>query len=59
MLVKVLIQCFCLAACILYIFLILSKPARFKERRQVLDSCHHGATNLVLGELTTRCSPQG
>ena len=35
-LLRVVIQFFCLAACILYISLILSKPVRFKERRQVL-----------------------
>jgi class 3 adenylate cyclase len=32
---KVLIQSFCLAACILYISLIIARPVRFKERKQV------------------------
>ena len=50
-LIKVLIQCFCLAACILYIFLILSKPARFKERRQVLIPVIMGLLIWFLGGL--------
>jgi adenylate cyclase len=50
-LVKVLIQCFCLAACILYISLILSKPARFKERRQVLIPVIMGLLIWFLGGL--------
>jgi adenylate cyclase len=50
-LVKVLVQCFCLAACILYISLILSKPARFKERRQVLIPVIMGLLIWFLGGL--------
>jgi class 3 adenylate cyclase len=50
-LAKVLIQCFCLAACILYISLIVSKPARFKERRQVLVPVIMGLLIWFLGGL--------
>jgi len=50
-LLKVLIQSFCLAACILYISLILSKPARFSERRQVLIPVIMGLLIWVLGVL--------
>jgi adenylate cyclase len=50
-LVKVLIQCFCLVACILYISLIISKPARFKERRQVLIPVIIGLLIWFLGGL--------
>ncbi len=35
-LLKVFIQSFCLAACLLYISLIIVRPAHFKERKQVL-----------------------
>jgi len=48
---KVFIQCFCLAACILYISLILSKPGRFKERRQVLIPVIMGLLIWFLGGL--------
>jgi signal transduction histidine kinase len=50
-LLKVLIQCFCLAACILYISLILSKPVRFKDRRQVLIPVIMGLLTWFLGGL--------
>ncbi len=50
-LLKVLIQCFCLAACILYISLILSRPARFKERKQVLIPVIMGLFSWFLGGL--------
>ncbi len=50
-LLKVLIQCFCLAACLLYISLILSKPLRFKERRQVLIPVIMGLLTWFLGGL--------
>jgi adenylate cyclase len=50
-LLKVLIQGFCLAACILYISLILSKPARFRERKQVLIPVIMGLLIWFLGGL--------
>ena len=50
-LLKVLIQSFCLAACILYISLILAKPARFKERKQVLIPVITGLFIWFLGGL--------
>ena len=50
-LLKVLIQCFCLAACILYILLILSRPVRFKERKQVLVPVVMGLLIWFLGGL--------
>jgi signal transduction histidine kinase len=50
-LLRVLIQCFCLAACILYISLILSKPVRLKERRQVLIPIIVGLLIWFLGGL--------
>jgi len=50
-LLKVLIQCFCLAACILYISLILSRPVRFKERKQVLIPVIMGLFIWFLGGL--------
>ncbi|HUL23187.1 MAG TPA: adenylate/guanylate cyclase domain-containing protein [Thermodesulfobacteriota bacterium] len=50
-LVKVLIQSFCLGACILYISLILSKPGRFRERRQVLIPVILGLLIWFLGGL--------
>jgi signal transduction histidine kinase len=50
-LLKVLIQSFCLAACILYILLILSRPLRFKERKQVLIPVILGLLIWFLGGL--------
>ncbi len=50
-LLKVLIQCFCLGACILYISLILSRPVRFKERKQVLIPVIMGLLIWFLGGL--------
>jgi signal transduction histidine kinase len=50
-LLRVLIQFFCLSACILYISLILSKWARFKERRQVLILLIMGLQIWFLGGL--------
>ena len=50
-LIKILIQCFCLAACIMYVSLILSKPVRFKERRQVLIPVIMGLLIWFLGGL--------
>ncbi len=50
-LLKVLIQCFCLAACILYISLILSRPGRFRERKQVLIPVMMGLFIWFLGGL--------
>jgi signal transduction histidine kinase len=50
-LLKVLIQCFCLAACILYISLILSRPDRFKEQKQVLIPVIMGLLIWFLGGL--------
>jgi signal transduction histidine kinase len=48
---KVLIQCFCLGACILYISLILSRPVRLKEHRQVLIPIIMGLLIWFLGGL--------
>ncbi len=50
-LLRVFIQFFCLGACILYISLILSKPVRFKERRQVLIPIIVGLLTWFLGGL--------
>jgi adenylate cyclase len=50
-LLKVLIQCFCLAACILYISLIISRPNRLKERKQVLIPVIMGLFIWFLGGL--------
>ena len=50
-LLRVFIQLFCLAACVLYILLILSKPARFNERRQVLIPVIAGLLVWFLGGL--------
>jgi adenylate cyclase len=50
-LLKLLIQCFCLGACILYISLILSRPGRFKERKQVLIPVIMGLFIWFLGGL--------
>jgi hypothetical protein len=50
-LLKLLIQCFCLGACILYILLILSRPGRFKERKQVLIPVIMGLFIWFLGGL--------
>ncbi|MDD1749379.1 MAG: adenylate/guanylate cyclase domain-containing protein, partial [Methanothrix sp.] len=50
-LLKVLIQSFCLAACILYISLIVARPARFKERKQVLIPVIMGLLIWFLGGL--------
>jgi signal transduction histidine kinase len=51
MLLKVLIQSFCLAACILYISLIIARPVRFKERKQVLIPVIIGLLIWFLGGL--------
>lgn len=48
---KVLIQSFCLAACILYITIILSRPARFRERKKVLIPVIVGLLIWFLGGL--------
>ncbi len=48
---KILIQSFCLAACILYVSLILSRPARFKERKRVLIPVIMGLLIWFLGGL--------
>jgi adenylate cyclase len=50
-LLKVLIQSFCLAACILYISLIIARPVRFKERKQVLIPVIMGLLIWFLGGL--------
>ena len=50
-LLKVVIQSFCLAACILYISLIIARPARFKERKQVLIPVITGLLIWFLGGL--------
>ncbi len=50
-LLKVLIQSFCLAACILYISLIIARPVRFKERKQVLIPVIIGLLIWFLGGL--------
>jgi class 3 adenylate cyclase len=50
-LLKVVIQCFCLGACILYILLILSRPVRFKERKRVLIPVMMGLLIWFLGGL--------
>jgi len=50
-LIKVLIQSFCLAACILYVSLIIARPARFKERKQVLIPVIMGLLIWFLGGL--------
>jgi class 3 adenylate cyclase len=50
-LVKILIQSFCLAACILYILLIIANPSRFKERKQVLIPVIIGLLIWFLGGL--------
>jgi adenylate cyclase len=50
-LLKVLIQSFCLAACILYISLIIARPARFKERKQVSIPVIIGLLIWLLGGL--------
>jgi hypothetical protein len=48
---RALIQVFCLGACIFYISLILSNPARLKERRQVLIPVIMGLLIWFLGGL--------
>jgi class 3 adenylate cyclase len=48
---KVLIQGFCLASCMLYISLILLRPVRFKERKQVLIPVIVGLLIWFLGGL--------
>ncbi|HUL31526.1 MAG TPA: adenylate/guanylate cyclase domain-containing protein [Thermodesulfobacteriota bacterium] len=50
-LIKVLVQSFCLVACILYIALIVARPARFKQRRQVLIPVIMGLVIWFLGGL--------
>ena len=50
-LLKVLIQSFCLAACILYVSLIIARPVRFKERKQVLIPVIMGLLIWFLGGL--------
>ena len=50
-LLKVLIQSFCLAACILYVSLIIAKPVHFKERKQVLIPVIMGLLIWFLGGL--------
>jgi adenylate cyclase len=50
-LIKVLVQSFCLVACILYIALIIARPARFKQRRQVLIPVIIGLLIWFLGGL--------
>ena len=50
-LLKVLVQSFCLVACILYVALIIARPARFKERRQVLIPVIIGLLIWFLGGL--------
>ncbi len=50
-LLKILIQSFCLAACILYISLIIARPVRFKERKQVLIPVIMGLLIWFLGGL--------
>jgi adenylate cyclase len=50
-LLKILIQSFCLAACILYISLIIARPVRFKERKRVLIPVVMGLSIWFLGGL--------
>ena len=48
---KIVIQSFCLAACILYISLIVARPVRFKERKRVLIPVVMGLSIWFLGGL--------
>jgi len=50
-LLKILIQFYCLAACILYIALISARPARFKQRKQVSIPVIIGLVIWLLGGL--------
>ena len=50
-LLKVFIQSFCLAACILYTSLIIARPARFKEQKQVVIPVIMGLLIWFLGGL--------
>ena len=50
-LLKVLIQSYCLAACILYVSLIIARPTRFKERKQVSIPVIIGLLIWLLGGL--------
>jgi class 3 adenylate cyclase len=50
-LLKVFIQLFCLGACILYVSLIVARPARFKERKQVSIPVIIGLLIWLLGGL--------